>query len=80
MSNYQKSTAFSNSAFYHEYAGAISPQDGMNLLEYFTAKAMQGLCVNAGRSGYNNAKDIASFSVEVAKETLILLEEEYNKP
>ena len=67
MSNYKKSNAFSRGAFYHETAGIVSPEDGLNMLEYFTAKAMQGICVNTGRNGFNSAKQIANFSVEVSK-------------
>lgn len=32
--------------------GMYAFDEGMTLRDYFAAKAMQGICVNAGRNGY----------------------------
>ena len=48
-------------------AGAPS-LDGIGLTkrEELAGRAMQGLCVNTGRNGYNNPEEIATQSVKIA--------------
>ena len=42
--------------------------DGMTLRDYFAAKTMQGICVNAGRNSfdYNQPERIAEYSYSIA--------------
>ena len=43
-------------------------QKGLTTREYFAAKAMQGICVNAGRNGhqFHEADELAKEAVKVA--------------
>jgi len=43
-------------------------QEGLTIREYFAAKAMQGICVNAGRNGhkFHEADELAKEAVKVA--------------
>jgi hypothetical protein len=43
-------------------------QEGLTTREYFAAKAMQGICVNAGRNShdFHDTNKIAKTSVEIA--------------
>jgi hypothetical protein len=43
--------AFSKAAFYHPDGGIDRPQEGLNIREYFAAKALQGLLSNSYSNG-----------------------------
>lgn len=47
---------------------------GLTKREHFAAMAMQGLCVNTGRNGYNNEEELAKMSVLIADGLLKELE------
>ena len=50
--------------------------NGLTKLEHFTALAIQGICVNAGRNGleFHEPKDIAVKAIEIAQAALQQLE------
>ena len=50
-------------------------QEGLSIREYFAAKAMQGICVNAGRNGHNfhKANELAKEAIKIADAATIPL-------
>lgn len=48
----------------------MSKKKEQELLDHFAGLAMQGLCVNTGRNGFNRPDTIAKQSYEIAKAML----------
>lgn len=59
-------------------AGTMIHSEGLTKREEFVKAAMQGLCVNTGRNGYNSAEAIAAYAVEIADAQLAELAKEKN--
>ena len=53
--------------------------ENITKIEYFAAKAMQGICVNAGRNGhtFEKPKEIAATAIKIAIETMRAVANEY---
>jgi len=56
----------------------INCKEGLTIRDYFAAKAMQGICVNAGRNGhkFHEADELANEAVKVADALIRALENE----
>ena len=66
LKKYANTRAFACVGYSPDSGGHL--QDGLTIREYFAAKAMQGICVNAGRNGhkFHQADELAKEAVKIA--------------
>jgi len=76
---YKYSAAFARPAFVDQYGNGETGDPGITSLEYFAAKAMQGLAANPGCMNMSN-EEIATTAVDMASELSKALEKYYRTP